>query len=79
VTLGYRTTSGPERGPFKGRESQGAAIGVIDENSGRPGPVGVALPADQDGDGVRLWKLVLDGVVLTGRWVIIDRRFRPVE
>jgi hypothetical protein len=76
--MGYRTTSGPERGPFMGRDSQGAAIGVIDENSGRTWPVGVALPAGQDGDGVRLWKLILDDVVLSGHWVIVDRRFRPV-
>jgi hypothetical protein len=77
--MGYRTTSGPEHGPFKSRDAQGAVIGVIDENSGRSWPVGMALPTGRDGRGVALWKLILDDVVLPGCWVIIDRRFRPVK
>jgi hypothetical protein len=75
--MAYRTTSGPERGPFMVRDSLGDVIGVIDDNSGRPWPIGVALPAGRDHDGVQLWKLILDGVALPGRWVVVDRRFWP--
>jgi hypothetical protein len=77
--MGYLTTSGPERGPLKGRAWRRAKIGVIDENSARPWPVGVALPAGRRRDGVRLWTLVLDDVALPGCWVVVDRRFRPVK
>lgn len=42
-------------------------------------PIGMALGAGRTDDGLKLWKLIIDGAELPGRFVIIDREFRPAK
>jgi hypothetical protein len=70
----YCTKQGPKRGPFLYSDAQDASIFVM-ECPGRGGPVGMALPTSWAHDGAALWKLVIRGHVLPGRFVVRDRRF----
>jgi hypothetical protein len=38
-------------------------------------PIGQATGSGYDADGAALWRLIVHGVKIPGRWVIIDRRF----
>ena len=41
--------------------------------------IGVAHPVGRTDRGFALWKLVVFGVEVAGRWVIVDRRFIKVR
>jgi hypothetical protein len=56
----------------------GFSIGVLgspDNNS----LIGVAHPAGRTADRLALWRLVVCGVEVPGRWVINDHRFRRAQ
>jgi hypothetical protein len=40
-------------------------------------PVGLALRVGVDAAGRSVWELVIDDVLVPGRWVVIDREFQP--
>jgi hypothetical protein len=69
-------TNVSDKGPLHGGQ-YGFSIGVLgspDNNS----TIGVAHPAGRTADRLALWRLVVCGVEVTGRWVISDNRFcRP--
>jgi len=71
----YFTNCGPERGPVRYHELPGA-IGVL-EAPDRHMPIGMAFEVGRTADGLAVWRLVIDGDDIPGRWVIVDREFRP--
>jgi hypothetical protein len=42
-------------------------------------PVGEALVAGHDQNGLALWRLTIDSIDLPGLYVVVDREFRPAE
>jgi hypothetical protein len=42
-------------------------------------PVGMACCTGWDPAGLAVWRLTVEGDDVPGRWVIVDREFRPVE
>ena len=82
----YFTDAGPVRGPLRHRDVPGA-IGVFEalDDPALPAPddparpIGLALPVGWNAAGVALWELNVRGADLAGRWVVIDREFRPVQ
>jgi hypothetical protein len=73
----YFTNVGPDRGPLLHGTVPGA-IGVI-EDLDKSMPIGMALRVGRDDAGRALWTLSIDGDDLPGRWVVVDREFRPTE
>jgi hypothetical protein len=66
-------------GPVKYRDVPGS-IGVLESlDPGAPGPIGQADCKTWDRDGLAVWSLSIGGQPIKGRWVIIDREFRPAE
>jgi hypothetical protein len=39
--------------------------------------IGEAVAVGQDGDGLALWRLTIDGSERPGLWVVVDREFWP--
>jgi hypothetical protein len=72
----FFTNVGPKRGPFLHRDVGGAAIGVLESRANNM-PIGMALGARWDPDGIALWRLTVRGEDLPGLWVVVDREFRP--
>jgi hypothetical protein len=70
----YCTDYGPRRGPFLYRDAQHLTINVR-EWPGGDSSVGRAMPTSWAPDGAALWKLIIDGSELPGRFVIRNRRF----
>jgi hypothetical protein len=70
----YFTNCGPESGPILDRDFP-FAIGVLAE--GELMPVGMALGAGRTEDGLAIWRLTVHDADLPGRWIIVDREFRP--
>jgi hypothetical protein len=71
----YFTNVGPKSGPVRDRDNQGA-IGVLaspDNNM----PIGMALGAGRTDDGLAIRRLTVRGAEVPGRWIIVDREFRP--
>jgi len=67
------STSGPVRyGQLPG------SIGVL-EAIDKPMPIGIASEVGWTDDGLAVWWLRVHGADILGRWVIIDRRFVPVD
>jgi hypothetical protein len=54
------------------------AIGVLEARD-EGMPIGIAYPAGRTGDGLELWRLVVAGVEVAGRFVIVDRQFIEVR
>jgi hypothetical protein len=54
------------------------AISVL-EAPGDAVPVGTAICVSSDAAGVAAWRLVIRGVELPGRWIVVDREFRPAR
>ena len=54
------------------------AIGVLEARD-EGMPIGIAYPAGRTADGFALWRLVVCGVEVEGRWVIRDRQFIKVR
>jgi hypothetical protein len=64
-------------GPVRYRQLPGS-IGVL-EALDKPMPIGMASPIGRTEGGLAVWGLRGHGADVPGRWVIIDRRFVPVE
>ena len=50
------------------------AIGVLESREDHM-PIGIAYPAGRTEDGLELWRLVVSGAEVPGRFVVIDRQF----
>jgi hypothetical protein len=57
---------------FQGADRQ---IGVLEYRDDVT-PIVMALCIGHTASGVALWKLCVEDIWLTGRWVIVNRRFR---
>jgi hypothetical protein len=75
--MSYFTNIGPQFGPIMGRQRL-AAIAVLQAPYDRM-PVGMALAIGRADEEVELWELTVQGVEMPGRWVVVDREFKPVE
>ena len=64
-------------GPVRYGQVPGS-IGVL-KDLGKPMPIGMANCTGWDSAGLAVWILTVDGDDVPGRWVILDREFRPVE
>jgi len=74
--MAYYTNVGPLSGPLLSSAGY-FAIGVLRAREART-PVGTALTAGKDHDGLALWRLTIETFDLPGLWVVVDREFRPV-
>jgi hypothetical protein len=73
----YYANGGPFRGPlFYGVWAD--ALGVL-EALDKTMPIGLALCVGRDAAGYALWGLVIHDEDVPGRWVVIDREFKPVQ
>jgi hypothetical protein len=52
------------------------SIGVLEARD-KPMPIGMAPEVNRTEDGLALWKPTVHGVEVPGRWVIVDREFKP--
>jgi hypothetical protein len=55
-----------------------SSIGVLDAPDHLM-PIGTAYEAGWTESGLAIWRLTVRGADLPGRWVIVDREFRPLE
>jgi hypothetical protein len=72
----YFTNVGPKSGPVRERDGR-SAIGVLVSRDNNM-PIGMALGTGRTDDGLAIWRLTVRGAEVPGRWVIVDREFRPV-
>jgi hypothetical protein len=47
------------------------------ESLGQSMPIGIASEVGRTDEGVAIWRLDVHGVEVPGRWIIVDREFRP--
>jgi hypothetical protein len=73
----YFTDAGPARGPLLAGTVP-SAIGVL-EALDKPMPVGMALCVGCDATSLALWALSVRDADVPGRWVVVDREFRPAR
>jgi hypothetical protein len=73
----YFTNDGPRSGPILCRHRI-HALGVLESRENNA-PIGMALPVSRDDDRVEVWKLTVHGAEVPGRWVVVDREFRPAQ
>ena len=71
----FTNASGP--GPVRSGRLPGS-IGVL-EALDKPMPIGIASELGRTEGGLAVWGLNVQGADVPGRWLIIDRRFVPVE
>jgi hypothetical protein len=71
----YFANIGPRSGPILGRQRL-LAIGVLQAPDDRT-PIGTALAIGRADDDVEVWELTVRDAVLPGRWIVVDREFRP--
>jgi hypothetical protein len=64
-------------GPVKFRDVPGS-IGVLEAPNNLM-PIGQALCVTWDENGLAVWTFTIGGQPIAGRWVIIDREFRPAQ
>ncbi len=74
--MSYYTNVGPLRGPVRSGEYP-FAIAVLDSRHSIS-PVGMAFGVGRTDDSLAVWRLTVDGAEVPGRFVIVDREFRPV-
>ena len=74
----YFSVVGPHFGPFLRRDVKGREVGVV-ESLAPGGAIGTARPCGWDVEGAQLWKLTVNGAELPGRWIVINREFRPEQ
>jgi hypothetical protein len=74
VAMAYYTNVGPLSGPLVSRAGYFAIV-VLPARQSRT-PIGQALAAGQDNDGLALWRLTVETIELPGLWVVVDREFR---
>jgi hypothetical protein len=78
----YYTNVGPVRGHvLKGtvpgaKDTVPGAIDVL-EALDKPVPIGLALCVGRDAACRAVWRLVVHDAVVAGRWIVVDREFRP--
>ena len=72
----YYTNCGPVSGPALYRQLPGA-IGVLEAPDNNVS-VGLALGLGPDDGGIAVWELSVHGAAVPGRFIIINREFRPV-
>ena len=75
--MGYFTDVGPQAGPILWRDGH-RGLGVLEARDAEL-PVGRALGCGFGWDGVALWRLIVRGVAVPGRWVVVGREFIPEE
>jgi hypothetical protein len=63
-------------GPVRYGQVPGS-IGVLDSPDAMP--IGMANCTGWDPAGLAVWRLTVEGDEVPGRWIIVDRKFRPVE
>jgi hypothetical protein len=73
----YFATLGPPSGPILGRHRL-VAVGVL-RAPRDPTPIGMALALGRGDDEVEVWELTVLGIELPGRFIVVDREFRPAE
>jgi hypothetical protein len=73
----YFANLGPRSGPVLG-DTALYAIAVLRARED-DAPIGEAVAAGRDNDGLALWQLTIDGAELPGLWVVVDREFWPEE
>jgi hypothetical protein len=73
--MAYYTNVGPKSGPILHRDGHDA-IGVLQARDNHT-PIGMALGTGWDDEGRLLYRLILYGAEVPGRWVVVDREFRP--
>jgi hypothetical protein len=73
----YYTNVGPDRGPVL-KDTVPGAIDVL-EALDKPVPIGMALCTGRDTTGIAVWRLVVHDAAVAGRWIVVDREFRPVR
>jgi hypothetical protein len=64
-------------GPVRYGQVPGS-IGVLDWPD-QPMPIGMANGTGWGPAGLAVWRLTVEGANVPGRWMIVDREFRPVE
>jgi hypothetical protein len=64
-----------QRSPVKYRDVPGSIGVLVSPNNAMP--IGQADCVTWDDQGLAVWVLTIGGQVIAGRWVIIDREFRP--
>jgi hypothetical protein len=74
----YFTNVGPVKGPVKYRALPTSSIGVLEALDNHM-PIGEASCRTWNEQGLAVWTLRVHGKELPGRWVIIDREFRPAQ
>jgi hypothetical protein len=72
----YYANVGPDRGPVL-RGTVPVTIDVL-EAPDKPMPIGQALCIGRDDAGIAVWRLVVHDAMVPGRWLVVDREFRPV-
>jgi hypothetical protein len=72
----YYANIGPVKRPLKYRDLPTGSIGVL-EAPDKPMPIGQADCKTWDENGLAVWVLTIGGQPIAGRWVIVDREFRP--
>jgi hypothetical protein len=69
-------TNASASGPVRYGQLPGS-IGVL-EDPDKPMPIGMANCTGWDPAGLAVWKLTVHDADVPGRWIIVDREFRPV-
>jgi hypothetical protein len=64
-----------QTGPLKYRDVPGS-IGIL-ESADNAMPIGQADCVTWDESGLAVWRLNIGGQPIEGRWIIVDREFRP--
>ena len=72
----YFTSFGPQSGALLYSAAYGA-IAVLEARRKRT-PIGVATCVGGDVKGQALWTLNVRDADVPGRWIVVDRRFRPM-
>jgi hypothetical protein len=75
--MAYFANIGPLSGPILERHRL-VAVGVLRAPGDRT-PVGLALADGRDDDDVEVRALTVQGIELPGRFIVVDREFRPAE
>lgn len=73
--MSYFANIGPRSGPILGRHCL-IAMGVLEAPDARS-PIGMAMAIGRGDDEVEVWELAVRSVEVPGRWVVVDREFRP--
>ncbi len=66
-----------QKGPVRYGDVPGS-IGVL-ESSDKPMPTGEASCRTHDENGLAVWTLRIGKQEIPGRWIIVDREFRPAQ